>query len=734
MRRRFAPLVALLAAAATGEARAYDYNRKIQVDWEPHPEAARYEVEWFTGAGCENKAGERSVTEPSWTQRLPAGNYCVRMRAVGAGDRPGQWSDFQRLDVRPKPPREIRQKGATYSWDEIPYARSYLVEVLGPGGKVLHSTEPSKPEFTIPGSIIRAQKPGDEELIVSVRTRAEGVAPSSPSQQGYYLEVVETREGKLRRLPGQPAPRAITPDEAVDRFVIGGERPLPPTRDEWALAKTPEQREILRQRAIASERVELVERLERRRAPGLSFSFAAQTGDYGYRNRAFSDYSRDYDRSSLQYRAEARWNEEGKWGAFARFWTIPVSTEQTNLAFTGFSLGPERHFAFDPYGESVLSVGFGPVVTLQAILVNIEGSREAALWAPTLGVGLHLRYRLALGNRWALETAFEGFGAWEQDYFKGAVNDLSADGAALRLGPVYRVSPELKLQAGYALQSVSGRAHSSQADFRVDAKSVFLQLGYATTETEGRSLAAERSFVSDLRRKWELRLELPFVTRHAGDIGLSSFSVGGDPTGFVGSSQGSGQRLEVELARDFGGESGWRAGVGAEAGRYRMVDRDRGEGLVRAFVGPRGPLLGRADASWSLLLGGVRRHVVAEDAIFKTPLTMHGTDAEAAGRIERAWTGDFSSRLDLRLALPLAVGTSLSDFSSDGSGRRSGLNLAFSLGGALGYRLLPGATAWLGYEYHRLRYSLTKDAAHGISISEVVLNEGRIRLGVSVRW
>src|SRR5690606_19065531 len=126
----------------------------------------------------EPSGSARSEIVPSagWSTRLPAGKYCFRVRALGVGDRPGQWSGFQGIEVAPLPPEKITLEDPyRFQWDPVPYADHYLVEVRDSANRRLIMEKTADPRLALQGEALQRAKKSPQ-IRIAVQTVVESLS------------------------------------------------------------------------------------------------------------------------------------------------------------------------------------------------------------------------------------------------------------------------------------------------------------------------------------------------------------------------------------------------------------------------------------------------------------------------------------------------------------------------------------------------------------------------------
>ncbi len=538
--------------------RADDYDRLVRLEWEPIAGAVSYEIEWVKGEDCGVSLGIEKVSQAAWKKELPAGNYCTRVRGISAGERPGFWTEFQKLTVKPKPPRFIKSTDeGKFEWDTVPYAKSYLVEVVDPAGKSVLQKEVTDTSFELPNEILKDQRyVTREKFKISVRTLTEKVPRSALREVTFQTTLppptpVPTPASVAKAKPAGAAqsasapepvpPRSLPPQPAPERAVVealedwryargltaSGERPLAPSKEEWAAAKTPEQKEVLRRRTIASARVDLEEELLQRRSTETRF-----LAGVGYASGFFRS-STDKDRPSTDHRGggihqqlEIQHNRGGAWGLFADFAERSVSGEGVKHVFYSASAGVERNFGLDSLWHSRVSLRFGLQYSSHPVEGSGNNSSDSGTFSypmSTLGVVFGAEHQYAINHRWSWLTSVNARLAPPQTNVDGLLEKVSLLGLSVRTGAEYKFTPELGARAGFVLSG-----SRAEADEETGIRSQLVDLGivlqgvYSLSPGSGRAVASESVHQSELRRLWSARAALKLGARRFTNITFSS--------------------------------------------------------------------------------------------------------------------------------------------------------------------------------------------------------------------
>lgn len=716
---------------------AESYSRAIELEWDRIEGALKYEVEWIKGKDCQAAArssaessakssDESSGTDvsasPVWSKRLPAGVYCVRVRGLGAGDRPGQWTEPEKLAVRPKAPRGLKRSGESLVWDKVPYANGYSVELLSPQGKPLHSAQVKNAELKLDPKWV-PQELRSTALRYRIRTRVDGLPDSVSAELSFPFElpiVAQVQKPSIIPLPKpkpkpkvmapQPPAEALLADEAIARYRLTGEKPLPPEGPEWAAAKTLEQRENLRRRTLASARIELLEREARLKAPDLRLRFGPELGfNYFFQGDPAAVESQGITRGvGAKLLLEVDGYRSRPWGGYFRFSrrhvgapesasenTAEIARETSGLGVVEFAGGAERNYSLDPLGESAFSWRIGLSFLTLPLVPDDSGSSEN--WpVAAAGFDLGAGHRFQINSAWSFESRL-GVQLFAPQNLPGATGrSLSGYGAMISLGPTFQVLKELGVGAAYRLSAsvlgIDGIGIPYKLQL-VESGLVF-QGVYRVSPLEERRPAAELALRSRNARLIQGSVSTPLGFRggvlamRSGTGGTVQESLSGVATGFL---VGGSSRLSRTSPWSGGLELGFARVSSSEDAREPGI-----EGGVALLAQYETPVFQRRDLV-ARLGGGLG---------VKSTAAGSGTDAKSVidrsalvrAQLERSFTDRITSRVKTGFELPLSV-------SYEGGAEKSpsfeGTPYAYSVGAEAGFHLNREITIWGGYGYRR---------------------------------
>lgn len=766
-----------IASLAPRAAWAWSYDRQIQLDWLEIEGAERYEIEWFKDKECSDSEGVDSSATTTWKKALPAGIYCVRVRGIGAGDHPGQWTEPQILEVKPKPPRTVEViDGKRLEWDKVPYADQYRVELWDlSSGKRVWSKTSSKARSELPTELqsknlieqALKRKVQEPELSYEIRVQSEveGLGLSSPSTQAWSIPIPQSKKpppktaapaagaaadpaalaqprGSLgippvanapalpprpeRKLPPQPDPLPIEAEEAVERYFISGEKPLPPSREEWARATSPAQREALKRRSIASARVELVEREDRKRLSDLRLSTGAFAGPFFFINSLPmgepSQGARNRGGFGVSYRLFVEYNRDRLWGSYFRLDRLSVEDQGIDHVFSGFAGGISFNAPMDSIWESVLSLRAGMEYSESPVSATVDGpdgTLQLLLPLSAVGGDLQLNHRIRLSSRWSWESAAQLRYAPEQSNLKDALDRVSFLGGGLSTGPSFAITRDFGLEAGVGIQLIRAR-HTDEEDRTGDSairsqlrqSGVYLQASYRVTP-DG---FGGRGPASRLAREglWEGRVELPYgLRRDTAAQGLESTFA---PTQHSSSALGP----EIFLRHRLGTSSPWSV-----AWKGGFVSGSNGFNTA--------VWLGYQTQPALLLMGASYSGMAADFEGVTIQHRLIGPDLKA--RWQKRLGAGFLFELGAQAMLPLWV-ISATTPALPAEMESSGIAIRTRADTALGYELGSNLQLWLGYAYELSRSGLAGTGSDPAALYRSLLHtqEHRLRLGIGFSW
>ncbi len=738
---RFTLLMLLAAGLALVPARASE--RQVEIDWEPIEGAHKYEVKW--------DGGVEEVKEPRWSKRLPAGRYRMRLRAIGEDGIAGQWTEDQQIEVKPRPPQAFTHsetdKIVNLTWESRPKISRFEVEVQDANGKVLLRQETKETSLSF-------ARPKTSELKVSIRAAAEGTDWSSAKQWIFALEDSKKASAALpaagagvkrmlaslsanptgRRYPGQPAPLPPDPELAVQRYRLTGERPLPPSSEEWAMATTPEAKEALRRRTIASARVELSERLELKRSPDLRFSLAPMVTVFRYGFSDRNDSGTGVSGTAVAWELEAEWNRSRPWGAYFHLHQLSFKQDGYSLPHLIAGAGVQRNLPLDASGQ-YLHLGAGVSFSQYAVRTRTSsessqdsqsGDSVAQLRLSVLGVGLRASHRVPMFGDWSWETGAKFEYAPPQRIFGKMIDeDLYAMSGAVRGGPVWRVSGEVEVAAGL---SVGGRKLAPKGEDAIwlAEKSAYVKGVYRLGPPDGRTLASESAGALDSSGLWTANLQIPVGIRST--MELTSMEEPYD----------SGRRragLSAELWRRWSATSPWSVGVRLDTTSVSDESGKTQEGQFGLLGGWDTEFLGRRDTTARMEFGVVRASAASISRRFGPSGSFQSWDLESSASLKREWTPRLATRAALTYAHALLVSMSDSGFSSGHEIIRAGLNHRWGFELVPEYRVSRAVAVSVGYQFRSVRYSLVQsDVMSESNTRALEFTENAVKAGLTFRW
>lgn len=752
---------------------AYEFKRALRVDWEEIPGANRYEVEWFSGEGCSKSEGTTMATKNVWVTRLQPGNYCMRVRGISSDGETGQWTDFQKLSVNPKTPPNIKRVDEkTFSWDKDPSAKGYQVNIQNDQGKSVYSTFSKDAEIKLPEALAKDPKYLRQILQLNVVTEVEGGLVSAPAVEDFKTPLALAEDARLeaesgakakaeqlasaqkpapppkvippieqppRKLPPQPAPEPLKGDESVQQFFIANETPIAPSADDWAQAKTPEQRALLRQRTIASARVELSERVERYHPPDLRLEAGSFVGSAELSHSASPQVFTSEKMMNLGYHLGVEYGQEQPWGLRVGFDQNLFSSNSIRYNFTRIAVDSLWHFSLDSVWESVLTFGLGIQYSQFPIgedfsdpryyTSGTSGATTFSYQLSTLAPKIDLGYRYKLSPRWTAETATDFAYGFRQLNFKNEIQGVSSLGVNFSIGPSYQFSRELLVRGGIGFSYQRGKNDSGSLYSKMMETGVYIQGVYRMSGSEERRPAAETAFQAEIKRLWEVRLELPYSMRYQTAFTTLSSSAREIPS----NESASFIKQNLRIQKNFSENAGLVLGVGMERNSFgsSLTTTSLEEQLFEAYAGYEGPLFNRRDLTYTLAAGPGFREAAgpADQAI----ISISDLELQFHGQIEKSWSAQWTSQLCGDLGLPISVKPGSIDTANTDAGVTTGSSMGFNydwrLAGYGGYRLTSAVTAWGGYAYQQLRLGMQTSGSQVMDYSE-----NQFRLGLSLRW
>jgi hypothetical protein len=547
------------------------YMRTVRIDWEKIPRAVNYEVQYFSKPSCSTanaKGAKVLVSEKPFARLdLPPGPFCFRVRGVGEKELRGDWSDFRGFDIPAPAPKNVEGKGrGKFAWDAVPNAEGYAVDVKSSSGKPLLSTTTKTPEVQLPRELVDDLKRKGERVKLDVRTEIPGVA-RSPAAVTEAAPAQATVTPKKRELPAQPEPVLPEIEVVLDRVRSLGEKPVMPDPRDWKYANTPEKKENLRRRTIASADIELAEGLELSRSkPDLRFELGSRIGSMGY---VFVNGQDETETDRREWAGAAELNVElnrhRPWGAFARFSYQPWLTPGVPSGFTRLALGPTYRVSLDSFWSSVLSFGAG--VDFSSFSLFRQNPGAGAISSESRPFGL-IGFNGWVSGQWSFPYQLGAEATFLFRAYGGALvgaDDFEASGIETELQGkmTYGLTDSLGvyLGANLSMNAMSiGNGDTNESTLRQYQASISTGVTYELDPRSRRAPAAERVMMIDQRDLLDLRLLAP--------VGLRSAFLS------EGSEQLSGTELNVSgdlSARfSFGRRSNWGIRIDAQLGNFQF--------------------------------------------------------------------------------------------------------------------------------------------------------------------
>lgn len=761
--------------------------RALRVDWEPIEGAAKYELHRFADTNCKESVDKIEVKTHFWESRLEAGKYCIRIRGVSADGVKGQWSEGQKIEVRPKPPKELVRDGSELKWDDIPKASKYVVQVKDPQGKVVWSQEVKKAKVEIPAAL--AEKAGEAatQWKVGVQAVVPGVSPSvategtafDPSQipslslsdgssVTYQVPAAATPETGNYFVPTKAAPlvrqvggsnqeaanaaverlkiyapsfpkapklaMALPPEEAVKRYQSLGEKPVPPSQDEWQQAQTADEKESLKRRAVASQRIELLDRIDRSKAPDLTFTGQFQSGAMDFSSSVPGRSGVSNDSSRIGYALGVDYNRNRPWGAYARWSRSPIDVNGIETASQWFSLGGEYHLMLDSIGESLLTFGLGLGYARFPLILDFSttGSQARfsypiALW----GVDAKIEYEFRFSTKLSAVAGLHMLFAHTQGNLSDVLPTANGNIAQAQIAVQYALNKQVDLGLGFLSTDMSARTTSFGLSSNSNQTSA---QAYAAFRLNPRELRGPASI--DDTGRFRLLFSLPAGSRSsvirsnpngASDAGVSdprTLQPYNTQNSVVGFNLVGQFRPHPESPWWFEG-SVQLQNVGTQTASVAEIDTRLKAGLDTPFLGSRSTRLRYGGGVFTRNVGD--RNTAIEPGISATGLV-------ASADLTRIWPKGWDSRLAIQFGLPILLNATGGPMQSDPQTTADGANFFWSASFGGSYQLSKSWAAVGMVSYEQLRMGLVGSRATVERSQAIDLEETRFRLGLQFRW
>lgn len=690
------------------------YNREVFLDWEKIPGAKKYEVEWMKAKNCEksdSSVESTVVSKPSWKAALPAGHYCVRVRGVGVGDRPGQWTDYQSMAIKPKPPIRILQKSkGLYEWDDVPYADEYEIVVTDRKGKFLYKTTSKAPEFEVPEKILKQQ--AGKGIILKVKTRAEGLTSSVFNEKPFEFmadgspvplnpdgtrmpastaggseagpataprpeparSIASLPKPAVRELPPQAEPEPAPVDVAVERYTISGEVPLPPSADEWKSARTPEQVAELRTRTIASARVELIEEVDQQVPSDLRVKLGAVGGLLRYGSEGGN-----LDGFGLGYKLDIEFNRDRPWGAFLHYYYRPLTVNDFATEVSSLSFGAERHGRLDSVGKSFFDFGFGLQLLTFPFYPGGNGSRDTAIKFVTVGATVKLGFHSAVTDKVTVKGSANFGYAPVLTVIKGFGKSGSMTGG-IEAGAAYRTSHETEVEAGIRMSAISMQTDVTEGTPYFVEPGAYAQFVYRISASEDRKAGAEAAFREELKRRWGIRLLAPYSIYSGTTMSSNVPELEGEKNSAIG--------VDANIQYWFSDEHAWSGVLHSDFNSF---------GNSFSLLGRYEESLFRRQDMKILVQFGPQRRNVKDLTANGVNLNVTSYELATGVGLEKFWTDHVFSEMQFNVSWPILI-------SGDKGSYSIGTSYAWDVGLLAGYRISPRISLLGGYRFIVMRY------------------------------
>lgn len=701
--------ILLIATSALGaSALAGSLDRAVRVDFAPIAGAKSYEVQWYEAPDCESKVGSSTVKAPVWGRKLPAGRYCLRVRAQGIGDRPGQWTEMQRFDVAPKPPATVTQATPTeWTWSDVDYAKKYVFEVADASGKVLYRETTSQTTGKLPQALQQdlARRPGVYK--VQVRTEVAGLPPSVATESAFEVRMATAGVASAFGMPGdRRAPGATAGRDPASSMRM--QVPIDPKNvlPDWRLIG------------------------------GLGL----QSGTYGVTDRIGGNNSTPQDLSQgvsgTKISGRFEYVPRETWGAYLRFEQAGYVIGGVGSKFTSFSAGPTINFDSNKRWGPRYTLGFGPAIHSGGMAQLDSGSAASSgptwyLGLQTFGIEFSVSTLQGLSDAWAIHAAARYGLGLTQDQLQSDIQ-MKSSSYALELGPTYRLMESVWLQAVGFMGNTefSNDAGSSAA---LSDKGFLIRGVIRTGPIDGRSPASVSAIEKDQLWKGEVKLPIGFRNQdfifspNASDLLNTDVARTSESVNPMG--------VEATLERKFSPTSPWTLGLTGSYRTFTSSAQPVSEQGLRMTIARETPLAGRPDLSLEGRFGLGLRQVAggvstgpgnANTKPFTTQLS--AVEALVGALMQKRWNRSWVSEIQGNIARPIVIG--------DGSG--GGTSWIWSAGVQTGYRMSSSLTVWLGYTLEQVRLSVrsTKELASGTSETLTAINsfQNQFSLGISFNW
>lgn len=291
----------------------------------------------------------------------------------------------------------------------------------------------------------------------------------------------------------------------------------------------------------------------------------------------------------------------------------------------------------------------------------------------------------------------------------------------------YELDRQLELGLGGFQTSTNAfsREGGFQAQFR--QMGVYLEGSYRILPREYRRLASD-----DSRNPWSVTAWAPAGFRSS-VLRASPGDASADPrTAYPYNTRASSIGGAFEVSRRFSAHSPWSVDSQVMFGTVSAEGQTLSENDIRLRAGYEFPFLGSRTTRVRLGAGGFSRRVLGASSQVVAGFSSMG--ALLSGELRRTWTSRWSSVITLQVGVPVQVSGTEGGFPSDPSAGPDGANYFWSAGFVSGYGI--SESLWLlgSFDYEQLRYGLMGTGVSSPSGMAIDQEEGRIRLGLQLRW
>ena len=486
-------------------------ERKVRIEWEPMDNAEKYTLEVVESSNCvalesgKKSAFTREVSNPFFVSALETGNYCFRVHGVSFEGVSGVWSDYQSIVIPPYAPKLPKTADSTtgaLAWEKDTSVDFYEVEVTSPALKKPLRYRTKSPEFKMSKKLKNYLARKNAPAEVKVKTISNGIPSPSATRVAFatfelpehsknpvkkdtpkpdpniYVGLKPGLKPSITKFPPQPNLTVQEPQVWKSFYLAQSLQPVPVTPEAFKSVRSAAEREALRGRSIASDRITLDTQLKERMIPDFRLGFKMDSGFQLY-DRHGSDGTLSSSTGAgigetffVDGRAKKRWGYllEQEYRSFPKL--------AGDVYASHWLVSPLLRIPLDSFWETTLSFGLGPELSA----FTFQGEDFSNTTLAFFGITLLSQVHWEISDRWALDA--EGRARFGPPLRVEDANTRALSvGGAFSLGARYRLTDNWSLLGGtrvgvQRVEALLGDSFvSSSSSYEQDPKALWFDLG-----------------------------------------------------------------------------------------------------------------------------------------------------------------------------------------------------------------------------------------------------------------